>query len=1050
MNAIISAALHRSRMVITALVVLFFAGTAAYVNIPKEAEPEITFPFIFISMILEGVSPGDAERLLIRPVEEEMQSLAGIKEITATGFQGGASVVLEFEIDTDLQDALADTRAAMDRARPELPVDAEEPSIREFNSSGFPIMSITVSGPVPERTLLQLSRDLRDRIAQVGNVLESNLSGIREEQVEIIIDPLAVEHYGLNNTELFQLFSRSNRLVAAGSLDTGQGRFAVTLPGLFEDIEDVLTLPVKADANGTVRFSDIAEVRRTFKDATTLVRVNGNPAVTIDVTNRRGTNIFNTAQQVRAVVARETANWPETVETRFISDRSINVQAQLDSIQNGVILAIFLVMTLCMAMMGVRSGMLVGVSIPGAFLSGIFMMYLLGLSINFVAIFGLILSVGLLVDGAIVVVENADRRIAAGQKPSNAYGDAAKRMAWPIMTSTGTTIAAFVPLLMWPGMVGQWMGLLPFTVILVLLASLVMALIFVPTVGAATRRKDSGSESVTNEANLVDPEKATGVTALYVGLLKGVLRHPGKVIACTFALLFIVPGVFMAVGPGIALNPSEEPRQAMLNIKALGNLSIEEQDALVGEVERRILPIPDFENVYVRTGKAPGNNQVDADVIGEIRLIFKQWGQRRAADDIIAEMNQRTSDIAGIQIEAKKQLHMSREVAIEMLLSSKNTSSLMEAASRVRDIYQNMDGLINVDDTLPLPGIEWQLQVDRSEAAKYGADVTLVGESIRLITNGLRLGTYRPDDSEDEIDIVVRYPDDYRTVRQLDDIRIETQRGLVPISNFVSRQPIQKVAEVKRTDARRTVTFTAGVAPGVLSGDKVSEIKAEIAKLNLDRGIDVTFKGEELDSQESSNFLFTAFALSMFLMAMILLAEFNSFYSVGLILSSVILSTIGVFLGLLIVGSPFIITMSGVGIIALAGIVVNNNIVLLDTFFRFEKSTSSTYDAILRTGIERLRPVFLTTATTVLGLVPMAMQIGVDFFDRSIEIGSPALQFWRHLATSIVFGLIFATLLTLVFTPAAIMAQRNFLAWFNKITNKTDRKPGNIPMTPAE
>jgi len=1050
MNAIISAALSRSRMVISGLVVLFIVGSVSYVNIPKEAEPEITFPFIFISMTLEGVSPGDAERLLIRPVEEQMQSLAGVKEITATGFQGGASVVMEFDIETDLQDALADTRAAMDIARPELPVDADEPSVREFSSSGFPIMSLTVSGLVPERTLLQLSRELRDRIAGVGNVLESNLSGIREEQVEIIIDPLAVEHYGLNNTELFQLFSRSNRLVAAGSLDTGQGRFAVTLPGLFEDLEDILTLPVKADANGTVRFSDIGEVRRTFKDATTLVRVNGNPAVTIDVTNRRGTNIFNTAQQVRAAVDRETQNWPETVAVRFISDRSSNVKDQLDSIVNGVVLAIFLVMTLCMAMMGVRSGLLVGLSIPGAFLTGIFMMYLLGLSINFVAIFGLILSVGLLVDGAIVVVENADRRIAAGQKPSNAYGDAAKRMAWPIITSTGTTIAAFVPLLMWPGMVGQWMGLLPFTVILVLLASLVMALIFVPTVGAATRREDNGTENIVNDADLVNIENVTGATALYVAILKKTLHHPGKVIGGTFALLFIVPIIFFNVGPGFTLNPTEEPRQAMLNIKALGNLSIEEQDELVAEVERRILPMPDFANVYVKTGKAPGNSRVDADVIGEIRLIFKPWGERRSADEIITAVNQNTADIAGIRIEAKKQLHMSREVAIEMILSSKNTGLLMDSASRVRSIYQNMGGLINVDDTLPLPGIEWQLEVDRSEAAKYGADVTLVGESIRLITNGLRLGTYRPDDSEDEIDIVVRYPDNYRTVRQLDDIRIETQRGLIPISNFVFRKPIQKVAEVKRTDSRRTVTFTAGVEPGLLSGDKVKELKTELAKLDLDRSIDVTFKGEELDAQESSNFLFTAFSLSMFLMAMILLAEFNSFYSVALILSSVILSTIGVFLGLLITGSPFILTMSGVGIIALAGIVVNNNIVLLDTFFRFRKTAPTVYDAVLRTGVERLRPVFLTTATTVLGLVPMAMQIGVDFFDRSIEFGSPALQFWRHLATSIVFGLIFATALTLVFTPAALIAQDNFMKWFNGLRGKGHKTPDSVPMSPAE
>lgn len=1050
MNALISAALDRSRMVISGFVVLFIAGMVAYIDIPKEAEPEITFPLIFVSVILDGVSPSDAERLLIRPIEEEVQALAGIKEVKATGFQGGASVTLEFEVDTDLQDALADTRAAIDRAKPDLPTDAEEPSVIEFDSSGFPIMSVTVSGQLPERTLLQLSRDLRDRVAQISNVLEATISGIREEQVEIVIDPLMVEHYGLNNTELFQLFSRSNRLVAAGSLDTGKGRFAVTLPGLFEDIDDILSLPVKADANGTVLFSDIGEVRRTFKDATTLVRVNGDPAITLDVKNRRGTNVFDTASDVRRIVDDEIQNWPEGVEVRFITDRSINIRAQLDSIQNGVVLAIFLVMTLCMALLGVRSGLLVGMAIPGAFLTGIFFMYLLGMSINFVAIFGLILSVGLLVDGAIVVVENADRRIKGGQKPSIAYTDAAKRMAWPIITSTGTTMAAFVPLLFWPGMIGQFMGLLPLTIILVLTASVAMALIFVPTIGSATRRNDTGSETVDDEASLVDPETETGITGFYVKLLKGALNHPGKVIGATFALLFIVPGLFIAYGPGLTLNPSEEPRAAMLEVKALGNLSIDEQDRLVGEVERRILDIEDFEHVYVRTGKPPGSSNSDADLIGEIRLIFKQWGGRRPADEILADVTRRTSDIAGVKIEAKKQLHMTSDIAIELVLDSKDPTALNVAARQIREIFDNVEGLRNVDDTLPPPGIEWQLSVDRSEAAKYGVDITLVGESIRLITNGLRLGNYRPDDSEDEIDIVVRYPAEYRTVRQLDDIRIETQQGLVPISNFVSRDPVQKVAEIERTDSRRTITFTAGVLPGVLASEKVKIIKAEIAKLGLDRTVDLTFKGEELDSQENTDFLVTAFSLAMFLMAMILLAEFNSFYAVALIMSSVILSTIGVFLGLLITNSPFIITQSGVGIIALAGIVVNNNIVLLDTYFIFRKKSISTYDAILRTGVERLRPVFLTTATTVLGLVPMALQIGVDFFDRSIELGSPALAFWRHLASAIIWGLIFATALTLIVTPAALMAQRNFITWFNGLKNRNNAAAGNAPLTPAE
>lgn len=1027
MNAIINAAFHHTRMVIVTLVVLFMAGTLAYVNIPKEAEPEIKMPLIFVQLRLEGVSPGDAERLLIRPVEEEMQALQGIKEIRATGFQGGASIILEFVADAKMDRALDDVREAMGRARPKIPDDADEPIVREFNQGGFPILTASIGGDVPERTLLHLAQDLRDRVAQLPNVLEANISGVREEQVEIVIDPLRLEHYGITNAELFQIISRSNRLVAAGNLDSGQGKFAVKVPGLFEDVDDIWNLPIKADKNGTVKLSDIAEIGRTFKDANTFVRVDGNRAVTLDVVNRRGTNVIESVDAIKHVMAQETKDWPSTIKLEIINDRSINVKTQLGTIENGVILAIFLVMASCMALLGTRNGLLVGLAIPGSFLTGILVMYAMGLSINFVAVFGLILVTGMLVDDAIIVVENADRRIMAGQKPAAAFSDSAKRLAVPVISSTLTTVAAFVPLMFWPGFIGQFMGLLPFTVISVLMASLIMGLIFVPAVGGMLPppsgimcNLDTVDDKLTTQ-----PGESAGWTQAYKSILNKALDHPGRVLMIAVSLLFIVPAAFFTFGKGMTLNPSEEPRTASMRIHALGNMSLSEQDSLVSEVERRLGGMNDFAHIYTRTGRPAGATGEDEDVIGEIRLLFKEWNERRPADQILQDAQSRIKDLPGIIVESRKTLHMSNDVSIELLIASKFPELLNGAAQQIRAGFDKVEGLRNVNDNLPMPGIEWQLDVDRTEAAKFGADLAAVGEQIRLITNGLRLGRYRPDDSVDEIDIVVRYPAEYRNLNQLDAVRIETPDGQVPISNFVKRKPVQQVTEIQRVEGKRILKITAGTMPGVFPGDKVKEIKAMIAGLALDDRIEIRFKGEEELQQENTSFLVFAFGSAVFLIAMILLAEFNSFFAVMLILSAVVLSTIGVFAGLLIAGTPFVMTMTGVGVIACAGVIVKNNIVLLDTYNIFKHEIPDVREAIFKTCMQRLRPILLTNLTAIVGLVPIALQLHVDFFHRAIEYGTPALQFWKHLAIALIYGLGFATALTLVVTPSVLMLRHN-------------------------
>lgn len=1035
MNALIDAALSRSRTVLATLVLLLIAGAVAYMEIPKESDPDINIPIIYVSLSYDGISPEDAERLLVRPIEQEVRTIEGIKELRATAYQGGANVILEFEAGFDADQAMDDVRERVDLAKPDLPAGTDEPTVNEVNLSLFPVIVVTLSGDVPERTLLRLARDLQDRIQAIDSVLEAEIAGDREELVEVVIDPMLVESYGLDAGDLIQFFDRSNRLVAAGNIDTGQGRFAVKVPGLLENVRDILDMPLKVNGDAVVRVRDVAEVHRTFKDPESFARVDGERAVALEVSKRTGENIIDTIERVRNVVEAERAFWPKEVHVTFNQDRSEDIRTMLADLQNNVISAVLLVMIVCVGALGLRSAGLVGVAIPGSFLTGMLVLAIMGLTVNVVVLFGLILAVGMLVDGAIVVTEFADRKMTEGVARREAYAMAAKRMAWPIIASTATTLAAFMPLLFWPGVVGEFMKFLPITLLATLAASLAMALIFIPTLGAYFG-KPGAADPETMKALAAseggDLRDLRGFTGGYVRLLDRALRHPGKIVLGAVALLIGVQAYYATHGNGVEFFPEIEPEQALVLVHARGNLSVYEKDALVREVEDRVLDLKDeLHSVYTRTaGQNNGGQDVAEDVIGQISLELEDWDKRRPADEILADIRARTADLAGIRIETRKQEGgPPTGKAVQLELSSRFPELLPQAAAHVRRGLDEIGGFVDAEDSRPLPGIEWQLAVDRAQAAKFGVDVTTIGNAIRLVTNGMQLGTYRPDDSDDEIDIVARYPLEFRSIEQLDQIRVTTAEGSIPITNFVERAPKESIGQIDRVGGIRVMTVQADVPPGVLADDKVREVRAWLADNPLDPRIALAFKGADEEQAESGAFLVRAFGVALFIMAIILVTQFNSFYSAFLILTAVVMSTIGVIIGLIITGQPFGIVMTGVGVIALAGIVVNNNIVLIDTFDRIREGGATARDAILRTGAQRLRPVMLTTVTTILGLVPMALQTNIDFFNRSVSVGAPSTQWWTGLSTAIVFGLTFSTLLTLVFTPCALMVRANLREW---------------------
>jgi multidrug efflux pump len=1038
---IIDAAMARSRTVILGLITILIAGVYAYLTIPKEAEPDIEIPIIYVYVEHIGISPEDAERLLVRPMEQEIRSIEGIKEMVAEAFEGGASIQIEFEAGIDTDKALQDVRERVDLAKAKLPGESEEPTVNEVKMSQMdPMLVLNLAGNVPERTLTTIARELKEDLEAVSGVLEVNLVGVREELMEVVVDPLAMESYGLDQAQIVNFVYRNNKLVAAGALQSNEGRFPVKVPGVFESADDVLNMPIKAVGERVVHFKDIAEVRRTYKDAESYARLNGKPAIAIEVVQRGGANLIEAIDQIMAIVAAEQQYWPEEIEVAVSRDKSDDVNDLLTELQNSVIAAVLLVFIVIIGILGIRSALLVGVSIPGSFLLGILIIGSFGITINMMVLFALIMAVGLLVDGAIVVTEMADRRLAEGESRHDAYSRAAIRMSWPVIASTCTTLAAFVPLALWPGTSGEFMKYLPITLIAVLSASLLMALLIVPTLGSIFGKTGADTESARRNlaaAETGDLDTVEGFTGKYVQFLKKSMLHPWRNVGYVSALLIAIYIAFIAFGRGTEYFPDVEPPFALVDIHARGDLSINEKDLLVRQVENRLLGMPEVEFLYAKAGAVRGSE----DQIGTITLNLVDWDKRRKADDILADVRERTADLVGITIETRKPDQgppQGKPIFIEF--SSRNVELVESTIMQVRAALEQHPAVVNIDDSRPLPGIEWQIDVDRAEAARFGADITLVGAMVQLVTNGIKIGEYRPDDSDDEIEIRVRYPAKDRSLSQIDELRIPTPQGLVPISTFVKRKPAQKVSTITRTDMRRTMTIEADVARGYLENDVIAELRQTLPALGLDPRVNMQFRGIVEDQQEDEVFLEQAMLMALATMAIILVTQFNSIYQAGLILTAVIFSTGGVLLGHLILDMPFGIIMSSVGVITLAGIVVNNNIVFIDTYNVLRGRGADAFDAILRTCAVRLRPVLLTTVTTIVGLTPMVLGVNINLIAREVAIGAPSSQWWTQLASSVAGGLAFATVLTLFLTPSLLMIQAQ---WSEKRARRKALRAGD-------
>lgn len=1121
MIAMLENVLRRPRTVMTLMLVIIAAGVMSYIAIPKEANPDIDVPVFYVSVGQNGVSPEDAERLLVRPLETQLQGLDGLKEITAIASEGHAGVVLEFDIAFDKDEAMADVRDRVSRAQAEMPTEANEAQIIETNFSLVPTIIVALSGDVPERTLFAMSRELRDALETIDTVLEANLTGQREEMLEVIIDLARLETYNIGQTELINALQFNNALVPAGVFDNGSGRFNVKVPGLVETADDVLSIPIRENNDGVVTLGDVGEVRRTFQDPVSYTRVNGEAAIAVEVIKRLGTNIIENNESVRAVVADVSADWPEAVHVDFLVDQSSFIDEVQGSLQSSIMTAILLVMIVVLFALGLKSALLVGMAIPTSFMLGFLILSQTGLTVNMMVMFGLVLTVGLLVDGAIVVVEYADRKIAEGLEVTEAYIRAAKMMFWPIVSSTATTLAAFMPMLLWPGVPGEFMSYLPLMVIIVLSAALLTAMVFLPVTGALVGRAShwmgvhalgliSGALSLgiafaavsvlqgtilsfmpflpayegalpmppallalaviaallifvplrailapliawqqrraailaeTRRAEAVklsggdrfEPKSIKGITGVYVRTLASFATTKiGNLVAigCVVAIAGISLTAFMQANNGVEFFVEEEPDVAILLISGRGNLSAQETRDLVIEVESRILNVAGIQSLMTTTQPVGGSggggaslnlSDVPPDMIGQIQIELADYANRRSAEVIFAQINGLTADLAGIRTEIREiegGPPVGKDVTLEVRGSDYDT--VLATTRMIRQYINTLDGLQDLEDDTPLPGIEWQVAIDRQEAGRFGASIASVGPMVQLVTTGVLIDTYRPDDTDEEVEIRVRLPQEQRTLEQLDDLRLQTSHGQVPLSNFVERQAAPRVASITRIDGAYAMNIKANAVEGVNYNDKVAEVQAWLDTQDLPQSISYRFRGADEEQQESGAFLVQAMIGSLFLMFIILLTQFNSFYQTILTLGTVVLAVFGVLLGMAVTGQAFSIIMTGTGILALAGIVVNNAIVLMDTFNRFRDDGMETMEAALKAAAQRSRPILLTTITTIAGLIPMALQINLNFFTQTVQVGSITSTWWVQLATAVISGLAFSTVLTLLIVPVML------------------------------
>jgi len=1009
-------ALERQSTVLLLLVLIVLTGLYSYLTLPRESFPDIEIPYVFITTAYEGVAPSDMESLVTVPIERELKGLKNVKQIRSTSSEGLSTVAVEFLPGVNMDDALQRVRDKVNQAKPDLPNDLPaDPYIKEIAFSDIPVMRVSLSGPFSLRRLKAIADDITDQIESVKGVLEAELSGGLDREIHVEFDLDRVAAYNVPFSTLVTAVQRSNVNMPGGSMDIGASNFTVRIPEDFKDPAEIFSIVAFVRNGNPVYLRDLAYIRDSYKDPVTRARINGQPSVSLAVMKRTGENIIEVSDSVRAVIEDMRPILPPTLKIDITSDMADEIRLLVSDLENNILSGLLLVLVVIFIFIGGRSAIMISLAIPFSMLITFAMLSGLGVSLNMVVLFSLILALGMLVDNAIVIVENIYRHMQEGEPRGEAALNATNEVAWPVITSTLTTLGAFFPLLFFPGIMGEFMKYLPITLILALSASLFVALVINPVLSARF-------QSVRSTVHADFTDRPALVIRMYLWLLRRALKHRLITVALAFIILILAIFAYGRFGKGTEFFPTIEPSGGYVYLKAPVGTSLDASDELVKQVEKVVSEYKDIKYVIANVGSEgsnPFSQGGSGTHINRVVMDFKDFYDRsRPSSGIITELRQRiTGMISGAEVQVREEEHgPPTGAAFNLELYGSDIERLGVLAREVKKFVEHVPGLVDLRDTFVEGRPELRIRVDKEKAALLGLDTMTIAYIVKAAVNGVKVGTFRQ--GQDEYDIMARLPEkDRQSIESLKRITISGPRGEpIPLTSVAGITMTSGLGAVNHLDQKRVVTVE-GDTSGRLSNDVIKDAKARLAKFPWPVGYSYAFTGEQEEQQETMAFLIKAFVAAIFIIFLILVSQFNSLITPFIVLTSVILSLIGVFLGLIITGKPFSITMTGVGVISLAGVVVNNAIVLIDYYNQLLKRGFNVQEALERAGAVRFRPVMLTAITTILGLLPMAVGVSINFRKFELVLGGESVEMWSSMATAVIFGLSVATLLTLIVVP---------------------------------
>jgi multidrug efflux pump len=1100
-----SFSIDNSTSVIILTLIISVLGLGAYRTMPKESFPEIVIPTVYIGTPYPGNSPVDMENLITRPIEKELKSLNNVKDIKSTSVQDFSSIVIEFTPGVELSKAIQDVKDAVDKSKSELPTDLDqEPNVLEVNTSDFPIMNVNISGPYSEQELKRYGEYLEDAIEKLPEISKADLAGTIEREIQINVDPYKMESVGVSFNDISGAIQTENMTVSGGSIKNGDFERTLRVDGEFTSPEDLLNIIVKTDQQKIVYLKDVAQIKDTFKDRTSYARSKNLPVITINVTKRSGENLLDAADKIKEIIETTKANrFPENLEISITNDQSKQTRIQVSDLENSIIFGIILVVLVLMFFMGFRNALFVGSAIPLSMFISFLVLNAFGITLNLMVLFSLILALGMLVDNGIVVVENIYRLMQEGKPPVQAAKEGVGEVAWPIITSTLTTLAAFLPLAFWDDLVGEFMKYLPITLIIVLSASLFVALVINPVMTAMFMKiedmtKEKPKKGIVRIAGVLAGLSllfyivgwnslgslsmvAAVFTLINVFLLRKAIRwfqsvflvklennyeatlrfalkgkNPYLIFGGTFGLLVFSIVLLGVSSPKVLFFPDNQPQLVNVFVEFPIGTSIEATNSFVDKMEDemvdKLAPYSGIiESVITQVGEGTGDPTEGPSLqstphkakitIGFVDYIDRQGIDTNEAMEVIRKLVEK---YPGVLITVNKQRNgppVGNPVNIEFV--GENYEELIAFVEQTKVYLESnsIQGLEELKTDLSLGNPEVVVRIDREKARRFGLSTSTIANELRTSLFGLEVSKYK--EGEDDFPIVLRLDKDTRyDINALVNKKIGFRdkfgdKKEVPISAVADIQYGSTYGSVKRKDSEKAVTMFSNVLDGANPTEINAQIKELMAGYAVPEGITVKYTGEQEEQAKSQAFLMRALGIAVSMIFLIIVAQFNSVISPFIIMTSVLFSTIGVFLGLVIFNMNFVIIMTGIGIISLAGVVVNNAIVLIDYTdlvrsrkreeLGITKGNYLTYPdllvSIVEAGKTRLRPVLLTAITTVLGLIPLAIGMNINFatllseFDPQFYVGGDNAAFWGPMAWTVIFGLTFATIITLVLVP---------------------------------